>query len=220
MMRRQSPRRLAFTLMELLVVVAIIGLLMAFLLPAIWAAREHARRSHCASNLSQIGKGLAMYAAGAYGIFPDSFSPLEDYRIDPELFVCRTAGNEQALSLDPLDFKSENCSYNLVVYQRTYMQTNGIQAWVGRMEEDLSPAMMLACDKNGIDEYIWNDKNGFGGNHKGRGGNALRVDNAVRWFSFDDWCVTNQWGRGRNQMLGGVDLGTNCPSPPPNLVGR
>jgi prepilin-type N-terminal cleavage/methylation domain-containing protein len=47
--------RLAFTLVELLVVIAIIGVLVALLLPAIQAAREAARRSQCKNNLKQLG---------------------------------------------------------------------------------------------------------------------------------------------------------------------
>ncbi|MEM6777877.1 MAG: DUF1559 domain-containing protein [Planctomycetota bacterium] len=47
--------RLAFTLVELLVVIAIIGVLVGLLLPAVQAAREAARRMSCQNNMAQIG---------------------------------------------------------------------------------------------------------------------------------------------------------------------
>lgn len=54
-------RRLAFTLIEILVVIAIIVVLVGIIWAAMAPARERARETRCMSNLHQIGRALQMY---------------------------------------------------------------------------------------------------------------------------------------------------------------
>jgi type II secretory pathway pseudopilin PulG len=66
-------RSRAFTVVELLVVISIIALLMGLLLPAVQAAREQGRRAVCASNMTQLGKGIQLYISSK-GNYPPSRS--------------------------------------------------------------------------------------------------------------------------------------------------
>jgi prepilin-type N-terminal cleavage/methylation domain-containing protein/prepilin-type processing-associated H-X9-DG protein len=59
--RLGETRPLGYTLVELLVVIAVIGVLVALLLPAVQAAREAARRAECQNHLRQIGIAFHAY---------------------------------------------------------------------------------------------------------------------------------------------------------------
>jgi prepilin-type N-terminal cleavage/methylation domain-containing protein len=68
---RRARVRDAFTLVEVLVVISVIGVIMALLLPAVQASREAGRRTQCASHVKQFGLAVQQHAS-ACGRYPSN----------------------------------------------------------------------------------------------------------------------------------------------------
>lgn len=68
-------RKHFFTLLELLIIVAIIGILLSLLLPSLSKARETARKAICASNQAQIGRAINSYVLNNDQYMPASTGP-------------------------------------------------------------------------------------------------------------------------------------------------
>jgi prepilin-type N-terminal cleavage/methylation domain-containing protein/prepilin-type processing-associated H-X9-DG protein len=99
-----KPLQRAFTLVELLVVITIIGILIALLLPAVQAAREAARRMQCGNNFKQVGLGLQNYHS-AKGCFPPGLMLPKAWSWSTYLLPYI----EQQGIYDMIDFKKPDC---------------------------------------------------------------------------------------------------------------
>ena len=97
------PSRRGFTLVELLVVMAILGTLVALLLPAVQAAREAARRSQCMNNMKQFGIAIHSYH-DAKKKLPSSVRPFAASTIRAGAFVLMLPYLERSDLYDQYDF--------------------------------------------------------------------------------------------------------------------
>lgn len=90
-----------FTLVELLICMAVIALLVGLLVPALAGARDAARAVACQSNLRQIGAGWALYA-GAYSdrAMPLAYWSVQDIGTGPQVFWWGTHGT----ATTPVDY--------------------------------------------------------------------------------------------------------------------
>src|ERR1051325_6432297 len=88
---RPKPNRDGFSLVELIVVIAIIGILVALLLTVSTRALGIARRTQCASNLRQLGQAMHMFVAEKHVYplvavdYPDHYTGWENTLAGAEL---------------------------------------------------------------------------------------------------------------------------------------
>ena len=122
-----------FTLIELMVVVAIIGILLSFLLPMLGKARATARQAVCASNLKQMYYGALLYSENNKGYYPatnyaDSwftFRSTHDFIAPYVMDVKTESGHYPAL----LQSQEEGGIFNCPSFDDSEPLARGMNSW-------------------------------------------------------------------------------------------
>ena len=107
----QSRRFGAFTLIEMLVVIAIIGILAGILLPVLATARERGRQAKCKEQLHQFSLAVEMYrndSAGAYPPWVSALCPV--YMNAKQAYVCPSDDSRGAAGGVPPWFSAQGAS--------------------------------------------------------------------------------------------------------------
>ena len=129
-LKRPAPR--AFTLVELLVVITIIGILTALVTPAFYKSRETVNTSKCASNLRQIGIAMLAFASENNGMFPISGAAISYNATDPT--TGQNGWTQQLEKYIPTNGGSDTrifqCPTTSILYpnSKTYSYFNGAHA--------------------------------------------------------------------------------------------
>ena len=114
-------KKAAFTLVELLVVVAIIALLVSILLPSLGKAKEAARRVICSSNLKSMGLAVAMYSNDSDNWLPKLVSE------DRSTNYCLEIGTYLSIEDD------------------SWFPWDPVGSWSGAFEPDVGAPKILTC---------------------------------------------------------------------------
>ena len=132
-----------FSLTELLVVITIASVLMAFLLPAVQDARETARRAQCINNLKQMGLATQQYVS-ALGAFPIGNRGLQMHftpQIDQRFGLCYSqAYMGHSVFVFILPFIESGNSYNSINLTRPYTSTVNLTGFTTKLSTYMCPA--------------------------------------------------------------------------------
>lgn len=195
----------AFSVTELLIVIAVVAVLLALLIPVTQQAMRHAHKTQCTSNLKQVFVALRAYAFDRSGRLPgfsaadvSSFGPLytahrklvdEGYLPNSDVLFCpadmvrRPLRDETGWALNP---EQNNSSFTYSGYFHFYHRVGSLEKT--SLPDDKSRARISDNPRSIVTSCQWTYYT-FKAFHKDGGINILRLSGAVEWISPD---VMNQ----------------------------
>ena len=197
----ERRRRVAFTLIEMLVVISIISMLAGMLLPGLTAARQQAREIKCLNNLDQIGMAIEMYHGEYFYLPVDSFVTSEGTEVGEfptnalwsgTWNVKRGLGHLIPDSIqEPRIFFEHEANWAQFIAEQGWQSPNGTINWQNaeknvmssyNYRQNFSNRFLIEKKRTAalVTEYTMEKRY----NHGGRGAHILFSDGHVIWISF------------------------------------
>lgn len=204
---RQPSLRRGFTLLDVLVSMAVIAVLIGLMLPALTAIRETSRKVVCSSNIRQLGLSTAMYADDYKGQLPHSayYEKSLQYNQDPfegadKLMMARIGDASNKWDGLGILFGRQYCSAAQVYYCPSHKSRHTYEfyknGWHGAQEDVFTNFQFRGGAPDSVNSRGTSNLNkmpdrisliadglasGFDFNHA-VGGNIVASDLSVAWF--------------------------------------